>query len=581
MEAMRCVAMKKQFPIISFEHASFQYEGQSQESLKDVKLIIKSGEFLVITGQSGCGKTTLTRCINNLIPRFFEGRLSGEVIVSGRSIKESDAGEAGKEIASIFQDPRSQFFTTNSSSEVAFACENYGIPHKEIVKRVNSAFQSLNMENLKDRDIFALSSGERQKVAFLAATTLNPQIYVLDEPSANLDIHTILQVRGILSALKAAGHTIIVSEHRLFYLYGLADRFLIMEDGQICEELTGEEMAELSAVQMHNRRLRPLNLDLIQIERKESICRSEVFLQIRNLSFSHKAMPELLHNISLEAYKGETIALIGENGCGKTTLGKILSGLIRCRQGAFYIDGKNVKQQKLSDYVYFVMQEADHQLYTDSVTEELRLGNKRIPSIDEKVSQILKMLHLENFKDCHPYALSGGQKQRLTIGAAMLSEKPIIVLDEPTSGLDWDNMCAVACVGASPSNSFIFRDNILFTKNFDYCTCFEYSISDYGNIGIDSSASGKSYPSSNCDTSGYHIEISSIFETRCALYKTRDENEGRGIVFLENSKSSGADIRRLFNPYTYAPSDDGDRIIRISGNARHQLSLWKNSLYIS
>ena len=229
MEAMRCVAMKKQFPIISFEHASFQYEGQSQESLKDVKLIIKSGEFLVITGQSGCGKTTLTRCINNLIPRFFEGRLSGEVIVLGRSIKESDAGEAGKEIASIFQDPRSQFFTTNSSSEVAFACENYGIPHKEIVKRVNSAFQSLNMENLKDRDIFALSSGERQKVAFLAATTLNPQIYVLDEPSANLDIHTILQVREILSALKAAGHTIIVSEHRLFYLYGLADRFLIME----------------------------------------------------------------------------------------------------------------------------------------------------------------------------------------------------------------------------------------------------------------------------------------------------------------------------------------------------------------
>ena len=279
MEAMRCVAMKKQFPIISFEHASFQYEGQSQESLKDVKLIIKLGEFLVITGQSGCGKTTLTRCINNLIPRFFEGRLSGEVIVLGRSIKESDAGEAGKEIASIFQDPRSQFFTTNSSSEVAFACENYGIPHKEIVKRVNSAFQSLNMENLKDRDIFALSSGERQKVAFLAATTLNPQIYVLDEPSANLDIHTILQVREILSALKAAGHTIIVSEHRLFYLYGLADRFLIMEDGQICEELTGEEMAELSAVQMHNRRLRPLNLDLIQIERKESICRSEVFLQ--------------------------------------------------------------------------------------------------------------------------------------------------------------------------------------------------------------------------------------------------------------------------------------------------------------
>ena len=235
--------------------------------------------------------------------------------------------------------------------------------------------------------------------------------------------------------MKAAGHTIIVSEHRLFYLYGLADRFLIMKEGRICEELTGEEMAKLSASQMRSRRLRPLNLNTIQIE---------VFLQIKNMSFSHKAMPELLHSISIEAHKGETIALVGENGCGKTTFGKILSGLIRCRQGGFFIDGKNVKQRKLSDYVYFVMQEADHQLYTDSVTEELRLGNKKIPGIDEKVSRILKMLHLENFKDCHPYALSGGQKQRLTIGAAMLSEKPIIVLDEPTSGLDWNNMYAVA-----------------------------------------------------------------------------------------------------------------------------------------
>ena len=311
--------MKKQFPIISFEHVSFQYEGQTRENLKDINLTIKSGEFLVITGQSGCGKTTLTRC-NNLIPRFFEGTLSGEVIVSGRSIKESDAGEAGKEIASIFQDPRSQFFTTNSSSEVAFACENYGISHEEIVKRVDRAFQSLNMEDLKDRDIFTLSSGERQKIAFLAATALNPQIYVLDEPSANLDIHTILQVREILFALKAAGHTIVVSEHRLFYLYGLADRFLVMKEGQIFEELTGKEMAELSVSQMHNRRLRPLNLSTIQIERKKFICHSTVFFQIKDLSFSHKSMPELLHNISLEACKGETIALIGENGCGKTTL---------------------------------------------------------------------------------------------------------------------------------------------------------------------------------------------------------------------------------------------------------------------
>lgn len=133
------------------------------------------------------------------------------------------------------------------------------------------------MEDLKDRDIFTLSSGERQKIAFLAATALNPQIYVLDEPSANLDIHTILQVREILFALKAAGHTIVVSEHRLFYLYGLADRFLVMKEGQIFEELTGKEMAELSVSQMHNRRLRPLNLSTIQIERKNLFVTRQYF----------------------------------------------------------------------------------------------------------------------------------------------------------------------------------------------------------------------------------------------------------------------------------------------------------------
>jgi energy-coupling factor transport system ATP-binding protein len=436
--------MNYEVPIISFTHTSFRYDGQSKDSLIDINLDIKKGEFLVITGQSGCGKTTLIRCINNLIPSFFEGNLSGEVMVSGRSIKESNAGEAGKETASIFQDPRSQFFTTNSSSEVAFGCENYGIPQMEIIKRVDNAFKSLNMEKLRNRDIFSLSSGERQKIAFLAATTLNPEIYVLDEPSANLDIQTILQVREHLLDLKKAGHTIIVSEHRLFYLYGLADRFIVMKDGQITEELNANEMADLSSDQMHLMKLRPLNLDKIQIEKKEDTCRKETFFDIKSLGFSYKGMPELLHNISLQAHKGETVALVGENGSGKTTLGKIISGLISCKKGDFSIDGRIIKKRKLSDYVYFVMQEADHQLYTSSVTEELLLGNKKVPDIKEKIADVLKILHLENFKDSHPYALSGGQKQRLTIGAAMLSEKPIIVLDEPTSGLDWENMRAVA-----------------------------------------------------------------------------------------------------------------------------------------
>ena len=164
------------------------------------------------------------------------------------------------------------------------------------------------------------------------------------------------------------------------------------------------------------------------------------------------------------------------------------------------------------------------------------------------------------------FALGGGLTGLLLFG--------VVSLFALLSGL-WKTSIkfAIVYIGASPSNSFIFRDNILFTKNFDYCTCSEYSVSDYGNIGIDSSASGKSYPPSNRDTSGYHIKVSTILETRCSLYKTGNENEGRRIVLLEDNKSSSTDIRRLFNPHTYAPSDDSDRIIRISRNARHQLSL--------
>lgn len=434
-----------QEPLIRFDDVSFQYEGQDKRSLQNVDITIDAGELVLVTGESGSGKTTLTRCVNCLIPHFFRGELSGEVLVGGRSIKETTPGDAGKLVASIFQDPRSQFFTTSSDGEAAFACENYGVAHEEIVRRVDDSFATLGMGDLKGKSIFSLSSGQRQKVAFIAAATLNPGIYVLDEPTANLDSATVLQVRDVLAALKEAGHTIVVSEHRLFWLAGLVDHIIVMRQGRVIEDSAGSYMELMTADALHDKQLRAFDLgSLRHASPPAPPCRGDAFLRASHVRFSYRGEPLLLDDVSLSAWKGEVIALIGRNGSGKTTLGKVLAGLIPCRDGRFIVAGSQVRQKRLSDYAYFVMQEADHQLYKESAVEELRLGNERASDIDERIAGILDMLNLTDFAQHHPYALSGGQKQRLTIGTAMASSKPIVVLDEPTSGLDWGNMCAVA-----------------------------------------------------------------------------------------------------------------------------------------
>ena len=184
--------------VIDFDNVSFSYGTQTEGSLRNINFKVKEGEFILLTGQSGSGKTTVTRLINGLIPHFFEGVLTGTVKVLGSDIKTVTPGEMGKNTASIFQNPRSQFFTTNSTKEVAFALENYGIDRDEMIDRVNCAFHDLEAENLMDRDMFSLSSGEKQKIAIIAAKTLNPKIYVFDEPSANLDIHSIIKLKKIM-----------------------------------------------------------------------------------------------------------------------------------------------------------------------------------------------------------------------------------------------------------------------------------------------------------------------------------------------------------------------------------------------
>ena len=433
--------------VIDFENVSFSYGTQSEGCLRNINLKIQAGEFVLLTGQSGSGKTTITRLINGLIPHFFEGILTGSVKVIGDDIKTVTPGEMGKNTASIFQNPRSQFFTTNSTNEVAFALENYGIDRYEMIARVNSALRDFEAENLMDRDMFSLSSGEKQKIAIIAAKALKPKIYVFDEPSANLDIQSIIKLKKIMKILKEQGHTIIVSEHRLFYLKDLIDKCFIMKDGEIDRELKKNDIANLNDSDIRAYKLRTFKLSDIKYELKNNpiINKQNADFKVENLSFSYNVNHSILSNCNLEGNFGETVAIVGHNGNGKTTLGKIMSGLLKAKSGQFFIESKLTKQKNLHKSVYFVMQDADYQLYSDSVVSELMLSSMNsIKQNDEKIENAMTLLNISSFRNRHPQSLSGGQKQRVTIAAAIASNKKILIFDEPTSGLDYENMKGVS-----------------------------------------------------------------------------------------------------------------------------------------
>lgn len=247
--------------------------------------------------------------------------------------------------------------------------------------------------------------------------------------------------------LKKQGHTVIVSEHRLFYLKNLVDKCLIMKDGKIDRELKKNDIDNLNDSDIRAYKLRTFKLSNIKYELKDNLIvnKQNADFKVENLSFSYDVNHSVLSNCNLEGNFGETVAIVGHNGNGKTTLGKIMSGLLKARSGQFFIEGKYTKQKNLYKSVCFVMQDADYQLYSDSVVSELMLSSMNsIKQNDEKIENAITLLNISSFRNRHPQSLSGGQKQRVTIAAAIASNKKILIFDEPTSGLDYENMKVVS-----------------------------------------------------------------------------------------------------------------------------------------
>lgn len=348
--------------MIEFENVSFSYEGQEHGGLHGISLKIADGECVLFCGRSGCGKTTVTRLVNGLIPQFYQGELQGRVLVDGQEISNLPMYQIAAKVGSVFQNPRTQFFNVDTDSEIAFGIENEARPVKELEERVEQTTKDLHIEKLRNRNIFELSGGEKQKIAFASVYAMNPEIYLLDEPSSNLDMASIQELKEHLRLIKSQGKTILIAEHRLYYLMELADRIVYLEDGEIARIFTPEEFLRLPETEREHMGLRAVDLARVLPPASHPPISSPT-LALHDVTLRYKKRT-ILHQIALSAAKGEVIGVVGHNGAGKTTFSRALCGLHKDCEGAFLWDDQPMEHKARLKRSYMVMQDVNYELFT-------------------------------------------------------------------------------------------------------------------------------------------------------------------------------------------------------------------------
>ena len=470
--------------ILSMNNLCYTYPGQKEKSLRNINLKISEGDFVLIAGPTGCGKSTLALCMTGLIPQVLGGEMEGTVVVDQKDTRNHEVFQIAQSVGLVFQNAENQLCSLSVEDEAAFGPENLGQSRNEIAKRVAFALESTSMADLRRKYTFSLSGGQKHRTVIASTLAMFPKILVLDEPLSELDPVGCKEVLETLRKLnEEQGITIVLIEHKLEQVLDFPRNVVLLKDGEIIangetsevfsdsstiEKRLGLRVPEtlkfsyelikrgllfkpalsLEGLEVSMPKMRPQlsrlpNFVVAKRKEKNSSSRNSL-IKTEGLGYSYSDGTVALRDINLEIFPGEFLVILGGNGAGKTTLAAQLSGQLKPTKGKVYINGKDSTKHHIADLagtVGYTFQNPDCQLFSKTVKEEIAFGPKNLGCTKEEVNirvdEMLRMMHIEKFKDRDPHTLSRGQKIGVAVASVLAMRPKVLILDEPTLGQDF------------------------------------------------------------------------------------------------------------------------------------------------
>lgn len=473
-------------PTLLIQDLTYRYRGTKENAIESINLALERGEFLVLMGPTGAGKSTLATCINGLIPHFHKGKLEGNVIVCGKNTRDHTVAQMAEDVGLVFQDFEAQLFSTNVELEVAFGPENFAVPREEIGQRIGENLAYVGLSDFRNRPPSTLSGGQKQKLAVASVLALQPKVLVMDEPTTDLDPISKMGIFEITNRLRQRSDlTLLVVEHETEEVLH-ASRIALLKDGRLVKVGSAHEiLRDVDLIESLG--LMPLgitrffkdmcfetpaavDLPLLPVEAETAyrnnswqVCpqtyealvakeaeteqtfrAKEPLIRCRDLEFSYPNGVKALDGISLDIYPGDIVAIVGQNGSGKTTLAKHFNGLLLPTGGMITVNGKTTKEQgifRLGQSVGYVFQNPDHQIFSETVYDEVSFGPRLrgLPAdqIKARVTETLKAVGLEGAEEEDPFSMTKSGRQRVAVAAVLAVQPDVLILDEPTTGLDY------------------------------------------------------------------------------------------------------------------------------------------------